>query len=72
MKTCNLQDFMEELKPWLDKDHIKNAVLGGDGRLTLHFLDGMKNVYSIDDCNATQVEDVLAKLKASGISIEKE
>lgn len=72
MKTCNLQDFMEELRPWLDKDHIKNVVLSGDGRLTLYFLDGMKNVYSIDDCNAAQMRDVLDKLRANGISIEKE
>lgn len=72
MKTCNLQDFMEELRPWLDKDHIKNAILSGDGRLTLHFTDGMKNVYSIDDCNAAQMQDVLNTLKGSGISIEKQ
>ena len=27
MKTCSLNDFMTEINPWLDKDHIKEAHL---------------------------------------------
>ena len=44
MKRCSLHDFMEELNPWLDGDHIRSAELAEDGRFIIHFLDGMKNV----------------------------
>lgn len=70
MKKCSLNDFMEELKPWLDKDHIRAAGLREDGRLVLYFLDGMKNVYEIDDCNTQQVNKVLGDLKKKGIPVE--
>ena len=71
MKTCSLHDFMEELKPWLDKEHIRKAEMDEKGHLIVHFLDGMKNVYVIDDCNAAQVKDVLKQLKSKGISVEE-
>ena len=67
MKTCSLNDFMAELRPWLDKDHIRAAELQEDGRLVVYFLDGMKNVYTIDDCSREQVVAVLADLKKKGI-----
>ncbi len=70
MKTCSLNDFMEELKPWLDKDHIRSAVLEENGNLVLYFLDGMKNVYQIDDCNKEQVKAVLDDLKKTGIPVQ--
>lgn len=71
MKTCSLQDFMEELKPWLDKDHIRSAVLDSQGQMTVKFLDGMKNVYVIDDCNKEQIQSVLNDLKKRGIPVEE-
>ena len=40
MKTCSLNDFMQELKPWLDKDHIRKAEMDEKGHLVVHFLDG--------------------------------
>lgn len=70
-KSCKMQDFMEELKPWLDRDHIHRVVVDGQGRLTLYFSDGMRNVYAIDDCAAPQLETVLATLGESGIPVEK-
>lgn len=72
MKQCSLQDFMEELKPWLDKDHIHSAVLDSNGHLVIHFVDGMKNVYAIDDCNKVQIQQVLKDLKGQGISVDYE
>ena len=69
MKTCSLNDFMEEIKPWLDKDHIREAHLDNNGHFILHFLDGMKNVYYIDDCNEAQVKEVLKDLKKQGITV---
>ena len=70
MKSCSLHDFMAEISPWLDHDHIRAAELDGQGRLVLHFLDGMKNVYAIDDCNAAQVAKVMADLRKKGIKVE--
>ncbi|MBU0910531.1 MAG: hypothetical protein KKA54_17920 [Proteobacteria bacterium] len=69
MKTCSLNDFMQELKPWLDKDHIRKALLDEQGHFVVHFVDGMKNVYHIDDCNEAQVKDVIVKLKGMGIKV---
>ncbi len=68
MKRCSLIDFMEEMQPWLDKDHIRKAHLDEQGHFVLHFQDGMKNVYQIDDCNIQQVTKILKDLAARGIS----
>ena len=69
-KSCSLHDFMEELTPWLDRDHVKSASIDGEGRLVLFFLDGMRHVYDINDCNRSQVEDVLNDLRGKGIAVE--
>lgn len=71
MKQCSLNDFMEELKPWLDKNHIRSAELSGGDQLTIFFLDGMKNVYQIDDCNEKQIRDVVSDLKKKGIMVQE-
>ena len=70
MKSCSLNDFMAEIDPWLDRDHIHGAELDEHGHLVLHFVDGMKNVYLIDDCNAAQIDKVLADLKKRGIQVK--
>ncbi len=69
MKTCSLNDFMQEIGPWLDKDYIKGAHLDDQGHFVLVFVDGMKNVYYIDDCNETQIKGVLKDLKSKGIVV---
>ena len=69
-KSCSLHDFMEELTPWLDRDHVKNAHLDEKGRLVLFFLDGMRHVYDITDCNRSQVEEVLLDLQNKGIVVD--
>jgi len=66
-KSCSLQDFMEELNPWLDRDHVRKVHLGEDGRLILFFFDGMRHVYDITDCNRSQIEKVLENLQEKGI-----
>jgi hypothetical protein len=70
MKSCSLNDFMEEIKPWLDRDHIRRAEIDAEGRVILYFLDGMKNVYLVDDCNQTQVGRVLDDLRRKGIEVQ--
>ena len=69
MKSCSLNDFMQELKPWLDSDHIKEAFIDEKGHFALIFMDGMKNVYDINDCNEQQVTAVLEDLKTKGIPV---
>ena len=69
MKTCSLNDFMKEINPWLDKDYIREAHLDAKGHFILHFRDGMKNVYHIDDCNEAQIKKVLSDLKGRGIPV---
>jgi hypothetical protein len=70
MKSCSLNDFMEEIKPWLDRDHIRRAEVDPEGRVILYFLDGMKNVYLVDDCNQAQVGRVLDDLRRKGIEVQ--
>ena len=68
MKTCNLDDFMTEMQPWLDNNHIRKAHLDENGHFVLHFQDGMKNIYNIDDCTRGHVEQILKDLAGRGIS----
>ena len=69
MKSCSLNDFMQEIGPWLDKDYIREAHLDDKGHFVLVFVDGMKNVYYIDDCNEAQIKKVLRDLKGRGIAV---
>ena len=70
MKQCSLHTFMAEMRPWLDKDYIHMAHVDEKGHFTLHFLDGTKNVYHIDDCNREQISEVLQQLQEKGIRTE--
>ena len=70
MKTCSLNDFMAELKPWLGKDYIRKAHVNDEGHFVLEFIDGMKNIYHIDDCNKNQVKKVLKDLAREGVATE--
>jgi len=70
MKICNLPDFMKALTPWLDDDYIRKAYLDDNGHLVLLFKDGAKNVYLIEDCEKSKLEEVLEDLKNKGIPVE--
>lgn len=67
MQQCTLLDFMDEMKPWLDKDYIYSAFIEEDGLFVLQFLDGTRNIYSIEDCNRQQIQEILKDLQARGI-----
>jgi hypothetical protein len=62
---------MQELKPWLDNDHIKEAFIDAKGHFALIFRDGMKKVYDIDDCNQEQVKAIIEDLRAKGIPVSE-
>jgi hypothetical protein len=70
MKTCNLSDFMKALTPWLNDAYIRKACLDDNGHFVLHFTDGVKNVYHIEDCNKSQLKAILEDLKKKGVPVE--
>jgi hypothetical protein len=69
METCNLNHFLEAVKPWIDTEYIRTAHLDADGNFVLNFTDGVKNVYRIDDCNKDQLEEILKDFKKKGITV---
>ena len=69
MKSCSMNDFMQELAPWLDKDYIREARLDSDGNIVLLFQDGVRDVFRIDDCTKGQIDGIFKDLKGKGITI---
>nr|MBF0221468.1 hypothetical protein [Desulfobulbaceae bacterium] len=69
MKKCSLNTFLEEIAPWLDSKYIHRAETDSKGHFILHFHDGTKHSYQIDDCNEKQKEKIILDLKAQGIKI---
>jgi len=70
MKTCNLSDFMRALTPWLNDEYIRKAYLDDNGHFVLLFMDGVKDVYHIEDCEKSQIEAILENMKKKGVSVE--
>lgn len=70
MKTCSMNDFINELKPWLDTAYIRAARVNEEGRFEIFFTDGTRNVYLIDDCSRSQAEAILKDLKGMGITVD--
>jgi predicted glycosyltransferase len=70
MKTCSLSDFMKAMTPWLDDDYIRKACLDKNGHFVLLFTDGVKNVYNIEDCEKSQLKEILEDLKKKGVPVE--
>ena len=69
MKSCSMNDFMQELAPWLDKDYIREARLDDDGNIVLLFQDGVRDVFQIDDCTKAQIDGIFKDLKDKGITV---
>ena len=69
MKSCSMNDFMQELAPWLDKDYIREALLDDDGHIVLLFQDGVRDVFQIDDCTKEQLDKIFKDLKDRGITV---
>jgi hypothetical protein len=62
---------MQEITPWLSTEYIRIAFLDEKGNFVLQFLDGVQNVYQIEDCNEPQVKEILADLKKKGIPVKE-
>ena len=69
MKSCSMNDFMQELAPWLDRDYIREAHLDDDGNVVLLFQDGVRDVFQIDDCTKEQIDKIFKDLKDRGITV---
>jgi hypothetical protein len=71
MQTCSFPDFINVLRPWLNRDYIRKAYLDAAGNFRLMFADGGETVYRIDDCTSDQLKDVVQLLRESDIPVEK-
>ena len=70
MKTCGLSDFMASLRPWLSSKYIQQASLDEKEHFVLIFSDGIREVYRIDDCEETQLKEIIEEMKSEGIQVE--
>ena len=71
MQTCAFIDFVQTLKPWLDRDYIRKGYLEKNGVFTLYFTDGGQKVYHIDDCSKSRLKEVFEMMVEKGIPVEK-
>jgi hypothetical protein len=69
MRTCSLDDFVQELTPWLSRDYIREVYLDEKGDVVVMFLDGVRNGYQIDDCTQAEVQAALSDLKEKGLAV---
>ena len=71
MERCRINEFLNVLKPWLDRDYIRKVLLDDRNRMVLYFSDGGQHAYHIDDCTNAQLTDILDGLRKRGIPVEK-
>ena len=71
MNTCTFTDFMQALKPWLNRDYIQQARFDDKGNFTLMLVDGGQKVYHVDDCTIIQIEEAVAMLEKNGVVVLK-
>ena len=69
METCSLNNFIQELTPWLTGDYIREIYLDQKGDVVVVFLDGVRNGYHIDDCTQVEVKAALKDLKEKGLKV---
>ena len=48
MDTCTFIDFMQALKPWLNRDYIQQARFDDKGNFSLMLVDGGQKIYQVD------------------------
>jgi hypothetical protein len=71
MSTCTFFNFLEVLRPWIDRDYIRKAFLGGDGTFRIYFTDGGEKRYHINDCSRERIQEAAALMAAAGIPVEE-
>ena len=71
MESCRFIDFLEVMKPWLDRDYIRKGYLTKNGDFKLFFSDGGEKTYHIDDCTEARLKEVFDMLIKKDIPVEK-
>ena len=71
MQTCQLNDFLKVLEPWLDRDYIRKVYLTDQDHLVFYFTDGGQKAYFIDDCTKAQLKNIITRIRNKGIFFEK-
>ena len=71
MQTCQLNDFLKVLEPWLDRDYIRKVYLTDQDHLVFYFTDGGQKAYFIDDCTKAQLKNIITGIRNKGIPFEK-
>jgi len=69
MQNCNLELFMEKLRPWLDRQYVREVHVNDEGRLVMRFTDGTQDIYAIEDCGRERLRPILGDLKEKGILV---
>ena len=71
MGSCTFVDFVQILKPWLDRQYIRKGYIDKGGNFRLFFSDGGVKVYHIDDCSESRLKEVFVMMTDKGIPIER-
>ncbi len=72
MKTCSISDFMRTIEPWLSGKYIRKILISEKDRVELIFLDGVRQVYLIDNCSKGQKKKMVELMKQEGIPVVTE
>lgn len=71
MRTSSFTDFMKELKPWLSSNYIRKVSLNNKGHFVILFVDGVTNVYNIENCTESQKKMIFKDLKEKGLFVQE-
>ena len=71
MEACTFVDFLEILKPWLDRDYIRKGYLEKNGTFRIYFSDGGEKHFVVDDCSEARLQEVFTLMVAAGIPVEQ-
>lgn len=71
MEACQFVDFLQVLRPWLDRDYIRKGYLGKNGTFRICFSDGGEKHYQVNDCSEARLNEVFSLMASAGIPVEK-
>jgi hypothetical protein len=71
MKECTLDQFSESVDLWLVQNYIRSVTIDVRGRITLTFMDGVKDTFQITGCDKGQVKRACKILSDQGIPVRE-
>jgi hypothetical protein len=60
------------MEPWLSDNYVRKVLLKANDLVELIFLDGIRQVYRIDDCSEGQKKKMVDVIKRSGIPVVRD